>query len=92
LKVVAQIVAVNEKLKALEDELLTLGYTLDRDDDLDLAGNAGQSLRKIIDARVDKELGTPDDIDARFDSTQLAMMTVASLEDAEKLLKSVSSI
>ena len=60
--------------------------------DLYTNGNAGNVLRKSIEARVDKELGTSDDIDARFDSTQIAMMTVASLEDADKLLKSVSSI
>lgn len=92
MKVVGQITVLKERLKEQENALLTLGFDLDRDDDIDLAGNAGNSIRKQIDERVDKELGTPADLSARFDSVQLAMMTVATLEDAEKLLKSVSEL
>lgn len=91
LKVVEQIKVNRQKLTDLEEELNQLGFQ-ENHGDLYTAGTAGLALRKIIDARIDKELGTPDDIDARFDSAQIAMMTVATLEDADKLLKSVSSI
>ena len=49
-------------------------------------------LDKIIDDRIEKQIGTVRAIDDRFDSAQVAMMTVATLEDAEKLLKSVSEV
>jgi hypothetical protein len=91
LKFVDQIQVARQKISDLEDELLKLGFQ-ENHGDLYTTGDVGNSLRKSIEARVDKELGTSDDIDARFDSVQLAMMTVASLEDAEKLLKSVSEI
>lgn len=92
LKVITQINATREKLKEQDRDLALLGYELDSDGDLCLTGDAGRIIRKTIDAQLDKELGTLDDVDARFDSTQVAMMTVATLEDAEKLLKSVSSV
>jgi hypothetical protein len=92
LKVATQINATKEKLKELRDELAHFGFQLHDDGDLLLAGDAGRALSRALESRIDKELGTLDAIDARFDSTQIAMMTVATLEDAEKLLKSVSSI
>jgi len=91
-KLADQIRAGREKIKEQEEELSLLGFHLDSDDDVVLDYKNGQLLRKTITARLDKDLGTEDDIDARFDSAKLAMLTVASLEDAEKLLKSVSSI
>ena len=91
LKFVEQITVAREKISGLEDELRKLGFQ-ENHGDLYTTGDAGNALRKSIEARVDKELGTSDDIDARFDSVQIAMMTVASLEDADKLLKSVSTI
>lgn len=92
LKVKAQIDATKEKLKEQQQELTLLGFYFYDDGDLRLTGDAGTSLTKTINGRVDKEVGTLDAVDARFNSVQLAMMTVASLEDAEKLLKSVSEI
>lgn len=91
LKFVEQIKVARQKLSDLEDELLKLGFQ-ENHGDLYTSGDAGAILRKSIEARIERELGTSDQIDARFDSLQIAMMTVASLEDAEKLLKSVSSI
>jgi len=90
----AHIKGARKKLKEQEDALTDLGFLFYDDDDNDvrLVGDAGQSLRNLIDAEVDKELGTVNDLIARFDDVQLAMMTVASLEEADKLLKSVSSI
>ena len=71
--------------------VVRLGFEL-RYGDLRFTDEGSKRLTKTIDKRVEKELGTSDAIDARFDSAQIAMMTVASLEDAEKLLKSVSEI
>jgi hypothetical protein len=94
-KALALITAAKEKLKEQEKDLAKLGFVFYDDDDEDVRianGDAGRILRKLIDEQVDKEVGTLDDLEARFDSVQVAMMTVASLEDADKLLKSVSSI
>jgi hypothetical protein len=91
-KVLAVIKTAKERLHELTDELTQLGFEFDDDDDVSLNGDAGQTLAEVIEKVVDKEFGTVDDVDARFDSAQIAMMTVASLEDAEKILKSVSSI
>ena len=91
LKFVEQIKVARQRVADLTDELRKLGFE-ERYGSLSTTGDVGTALCKNIEARVDKELGTSDDIDARFDSTQIAMMTVASLEDAEKLLKSVTSI
>lgn len=91
LKFVEQIKVARQKISDLEHELLMLGFQ-ENHGDLYTNGDVGNTLRRSIEARVDKELGTSDGIDARFDSLQLAMMTVASLEDADKLLKSVTTI
>jgi len=93
-QVLAHIKGARKKLKEQEDALTELGFVFYDDDDNDvrLIGDAGEILRNLIDSEVDKELGTVNDLIARFDDVQLAMMTVASLEEADKLLKSVSSI
>jgi hypothetical protein len=49
-------------------------------------------LDKLIDARLDKELGTEREIDAAFDVAQIELMTVQTLADAEKILKSLSEV
>jgi hypothetical protein len=90
-KVIAQITATKNELEELEDELHVLGFDLD-DDGLSLRQGSDSPLYKSIEKRVEKELGTTADIDARFDSTMVAMMTVATLADAEKLLKSVTNM
>ena len=78
LKVKVQIDATRERLNEQERELTQLGFDFDSDGDMSLVGSAGDPLRKILDAR--------------FDSLQVAMMTVPTLEDADKLLKSVSEV
>ena len=91
-KLVGQIETAEKRIQEWKAELSTLGFRLDYDGDLSLEGGSRNTLYKIIDDRLDKELGTSQGIDVRFDSAQIAMMTVASLEDAEKLLKSVAEI
>jgi hypothetical protein len=89
-KLVSQIEITERKLKDLRDELSHLDFSLDSD--LDLRVVSHTSLDRTIDSRIEKELGTADAIDARFRSAQIAMMTIASLEDAEKILNSVSAL
>jgi hypothetical protein len=91
LKLGVQIRVGELAIDELKEELSALGFLYD-DGDVRLETRRSNLLNKTVDERVKKELGSPDDIDARFDSSQIAMMTVATLEDAEKLLKSVSSI
>ncbi len=94
-KALALINAAKAKIKEQEHDLALLGFSFydgDEDDVRIAGGDAGRTLRKVIDEQVAKELGTLDDLEARFDSVQVAMMTVATLEDADKLLKSVSTL
>ena len=88
----AQIAAAEAKIQELNGKLEVLGFELERDGSLDLRSSDSNPIRKTIDERVEKQLGTWSAIEARFDSAQVAMMTVASLEDAEKLLKAVQEI
>ena len=90
-KLIGQIEAAESKITELQADLQLLGFEFD-DGDLTLRGGDHNPLDKTLDDRVEKEIGSVRAIDARFDSAQIAMMTVATLEDAEKLLKSVSSI
>lgn len=90
-KLIGQIELAERKLAELKAELSGLGFDFD-DGNLTLNGGGSNPLDKIIDDRVEKAIGSVRDIDARFDSAQVAMMTVATLEDAEKLLKSVSEV
>jgi hypothetical protein len=91
IKLIAQIELGREKIHELEDELSTLGFESDHTG-LSLSGGSRNPLYNVIDERIVKDIGVVGDIDARFDSAQLAMMTVASLQDAEKLLKSVTEL
>lgn len=90
-KLVTQIEGYESKIKELNAEIAVLGFRFE-DGDLSLKYGDSNPLKKLIDERIEKELGSEESLHARFDSAQLAMMTVASLEDAEKLLKSVSEI
>lgn len=89
--VVRQIEAANKKLQELSLELKQLGFEVDRGS-LGLFDERSNPLDDIIDKRVEKDLGSLADIDARFESAQLAMMTVPTLEDARKLLESVANV
>jgi hypothetical protein len=90
--IMRQIVSAKEEIELLKSGLNRLGFDLDYEDDLRLHGGSSNPIDKLIDKRIEKELGVYADIDARFDSVAMAMMTVATLEDAQKLLKSVSDV
>jgi hypothetical protein len=91
LAVVAKLDAAKNKLQELRAELSLLGFELDNSG-LALAGGSSNPLDKIIDQRVAEKIGTIYDLDARFDSAQVAVMTAATLEDADKLVRSVSEV
>ena len=84
--------AMTGQIKELQAELSDLGFALDYSGDLVMNDKGDRLYDKPITWRIEEKIGTEADIDARFDSTLIAMMTVASLEDADKLLKSVSEI
>jgi large subunit ribosomal protein L29 len=90
-KLAGQIEIAHTKIKELEAELSALDFVID-DDDFTLSVVSSRPLDKIISDRIEKELGTDDGIEARFTSAQIEMMTVASLEDAERILNSVSAL
>jgi hypothetical protein len=90
-KINTQISTMRSKIIELRDELSQLGFENDSEH-LILSGGSSNPLWDVVEKRIKDDLGSPDDIDARFDSAQLAMLTVASLEDADKLLKSVSTL
>jgi hypothetical protein len=90
LKLANQIASAQDQINEWKAELSTVGFSLGYDGELELRDSCGP-LEHLIQDRIKKEPGTQNDIEARFDSVQLALMTVATLEDAEKLLKSVST-
>jgi hypothetical protein len=90
-KLKEQIVSAEQKIEQLKAQLCLLGFSYD-EDGLALSGDDTLPIAKAINARIVKQLGTVRDIDARFDSAMVAMMTIATLADAEKLLKSVTEL
>lgn len=90
LKIADQITVTTRKLHELNAELKQLGFRFDYDDHLVIDDEDANPIEKLIDQRIEKEIGVSEDIDARFDSASTAIMTVDTLEEAQKLLKSVS--
>jgi hypothetical protein len=91
--VLKQIDAAQRKLAELTLELKQLGFELrEHDGALRLYDESSNPLDAVIEERIKKEIGSQRDIDARFDSAQVAMMTVATLQDAQQLLKSVQEV
>jgi hypothetical protein len=80
------------KWNQLTLELKQLGFELRDDGSLRLCHEDANPTDKIIEAKIEKEIGSRRDVDARFDSAHLAMMTVETLQDAQKLLKSVQEV
>ena len=92
LPVLKQIDDAQRKWNQLTLELKQLGFELRDDGSLRLCYEDTNPTDKVIESRIEKEIGSRRDIDARFDSAHLAMMTVETLQDAQKLLKSVQEV
>jgi uncharacterized Ntn-hydrolase superfamily protein len=89
-KLVSLLEIAQQKCEDLRGDISKANFCVHSDGTIDVVSHS--ALDKIIDDRIEKEIGSADAIEARFDSAQIAMMTVASLEDADKLLKSVTTI
>ncbi len=79
-----------EALNAAESELMQRlnkrGFSLDSDGDLDIRSSS--SLYKIIEQRLDQELGTEDEVvDSQFERAKVKIWTVATPEEADKLIE-----
>lgn len=92
LPILKQVDDAQRKWNQLTLELKQLGFELRDDGSLRLSHSDADPIDKVIEAKIQKEIGTRRDIDARFDSAHLAMMTVETLQDAQKLLKSVQEV
>jgi hypothetical protein len=89
IQLLSEIAATAEKMDALEDELNALGLELDGGV-LSICWGAPDSLKDRIAQKIERLIGTENDIDARFESARLALMIVPTLEDAKKIIDSVS--
>lgn len=89
--VLKQLDEADRKRTELIVELKQLGFER-ADHGLELFDRDTNPLDAVIEKRIEKELGSERDIDARFDSAQLAMLTVSTLQDAHQLLKSVQDV
>jgi hypothetical protein len=87
-KLLAQILTMESELLSLQQILNTSGFEVRRGI-LALADNAPDSLKEAIESDIAKSIGTRGDIDDKFDAAQITMMTIGSLEEAQKLLKSL---
>jgi hypothetical protein len=90
-QLLAEIIDAQQELDVQKEKISALGLDLDGEG-LSINYGLPASAKEAIEQQVERRIGKRRDIDARFDSVQLAMMTIATLEDAEKLLKSVSEL
>ena len=88
---VAELAAAEKSIDTIEERLNLLGLELDGGE-LSLSWGAQQSLKDRINKSLTRAIGDENDIDARFDSARLALMTVPTLEDAKKIIDSVSEL
>jgi hypothetical protein len=88
---VSELAAAIEEVGGFEDSLASIG--LERDDTtLSIGWNAPGTLKASINSKIERNIGSRRDIDARFDSARIAMMTVPTLEDAKKIIDSLSEL
>jgi hypothetical protein len=88
-----QINEAKEKISELKSRLNELGFRLDYEGDLETNTAAlGLLIDDLIEKRIAKDIGIARDIDARFDSVTMAVMTATSLQEAQQLLKSVQEL
>jgi hypothetical protein len=87
----SKITAIQAELDLLKEGLSTIGIELDGDS-LSIGWGAPDSLKRRIREQIEQQIGKRSDIEARFESARLAVMTVPTLEDAQKILESVSEL
>jgi hypothetical protein len=91
-KIMEQIDLAEQNIEERKRALAAIGFHIGNYDDRLHLDDKDTVVEDLIEKKVVKELGREHDIDARFDSVQIAIMTVATPEEAEKLMKSVSEL
>ena len=57
-----------------------------------LHDDAPDSVEELINKQVEEKIGTRGDIDKRFDSAQVKLLTIGTLEDARTLIESLVTV
>jgi hypothetical protein len=90
LPIVAKLTKARDQVEAFEHELTAVGFRLDCSGELGTSyGAAGASIRKLIDKRTEKKLGSQNTIVKQFDSALLKVWTVATLEEAKAIVEAL---
>jgi hypothetical protein len=75
-------------LDAAEEKLVAAGFNLDSDGDLALSHLRANSLKRTVENRLDDALGTKEQVLViPFETARLKLLTVATTEEAEKLVE-----
>src|ERR1700689_2855102 len=75
-------------LVATKDKLKAYGLDLSSSDEFELRYDAPDQLSESIDKRINKELGTKEQVlTLPFETARLKLLTVASSEEAEKIVE-----
>jgi hypothetical protein len=71
-----------------EKRLAVLGFELEDDGSITLSRRAPDALKSSIEKRLDKALGTKEQVLTRpFTAARLKLLTVATAEEAEKIVE-----
>ena len=90
-QLVSEIAAAQAELDSFKESLSTIGVEIN-DGSLEIGWTAPDSLKKRIRDLVERQIGRKSDLEARFESARFAVLTVPTLEDAKKVLDSVSEL
>jgi hypothetical protein len=89
-KLKEELADVQSEASQLEMHIMDKGFRIS-DGELDFSVR-GTALHHSVEKQIEKELGTTEAIDARFDSAMIAIMTVPTLADAEKIMQSLQNM
>ena len=90
-QLMSEIAAMQVEVDSLKESLSTIGLELEGKT-LTIAWSSPGSLSQRFQEQIERQIGKRGDIEARFENAYLAMMTVPALEDAKKILDSVSDL
>lgn len=90
LKLAQEITDLEKRKDDHEHTLEGLGFHVISDDgEISLRYDAPRALKKSIDERVRKQLGTEHDIERQYDRAMIKVQTVNSADEAAKLVESL---
>ncbi len=90
-QLMSEIAEMQVELDSLKASLSTIGLELEGKI-LTIGWSSPVSLSQRFREQIERQIGKRSDIEARFENAHLAMMTVPALEDAKKILDSVSDL